>query len=159
MFAITAIVSVLALAANQVLAFPTELFPRQGYVENCKTTYSVVSGDTCLGIISKFNNAFTLDQFYSMNPQVAKDCSNLYPGELVCVALKESTEPVCPAPTSDDIAPNCNACYHVVEGDNCWTITQAKNISFNDFRKWNPSIDASCSNLQLGYNYCIGVSA
>ncbi|KAI1651463.1 carbohydrate-binding module family 50 protein [Daldinia loculata] len=159
MYAITAIVSVLALAANQVLAFPTELFPRQGYVANCNTTYSVVSGDTCNGIISKFNNTFTLDQFYSMNPQVAKDCSNLYPGELVCTALDESTGPVCPAPTPAGIVANCNACYHVVESDSCWTITQAENISLDNFRKWNPSIDASCSNLQLGYNYCIGVSA
>ncbi|KAI0850524.1 carbohydrate-binding module family 50 protein [Daldinia vernicosa] len=157
MYAITTIVSVLALAANQVLAFPAELFPRQGYVANCKTTYSVVSGDTCNAIISKFNNTFTLDQFYAMNPQVAKDCSNLYPGEQVCVAL--STEPVCPAPTPAGLAANCDACYHVVEGDNCWTITQAYGISLDDFRKWNPSIDASCSNLQLGYNYCVGVSA
>ncbi|KAF3067179.1 carbohydrate-binding module family 50 protein [Daldinia childiae] len=159
MYAITAIVSVLALAANQVLAFPAELFPRQGYVPNCKTTYSVVSGDTCNAIITKLGNTFTLDQFYSMNPQVAKDCSNLYPGELVCVALQPTTGPVCPAPTPSNTVSNCNACYHVVEGDNCWTITQAKGISFDNFRKWNPTIDASCSNLQLGYNYCVGVSA
>ncbi|KAI0110129.1 carbohydrate-binding module family 50 protein [Daldinia grandis] len=159
MYAITAIISILALAANQVLALPTELLPRQGYVDNCKTTYAVVSGDTCNAIISKLGNTFTLDQFYAMNPQVAKDCSNLYPGEQVCVALKPPTEPVCPAPTPSGIAANCNACYHVVEGDNCWTITQAKHISFDDLRRWNPAIDASCSNLQLGYNYCIGVKA
>ncbi|KAI8963340.1 carbohydrate-binding module family 50 protein [Daldinia sp. FL1419] len=158
MFAITTVVSVLALAANQVLAFPTEVFPRQGYVDNCKTTYSVVSGDTCNAIISKFNNSFTLDQFYAMNPQVAKDCSNLYPGEQVCVALKDSNNVTCPAPASPGQPANCKACYHVVEGDNCWTVTQANGISFDDFRKWNPAIDASCSNLQLGWNYCVGVN-
>ncbi|KAI1470953.1 carbohydrate-binding module family 50 protein [Daldinia caldariorum] len=158
MYALTTIVSVLALAANQVLAMPAVKFLR--YTSECASTYTVLSGDTCNAIISKFNNSFTLDQFYSWNPEVAKDCSNLWPGEQVCVAIqKEPSQPGCPAPTATGISASCNACYHVVEGDNCWAITQSKHISLDDFRKWNPSIDAACSNLQLGYNYCVGVKA
>ncbi|XDG10377.1 hypothetical protein ABKA04_009992 [Annulohypoxylon sp. FPYF3050] len=163
MFAITTFVAALALAANQAFAAPTELSPlvaRQGYVSDCTSTYSVVSGDTCNVIIDKFNDTFTLANFYSWNPQVASDCHNLYPGEVVCVGLGSSSEPpACPAPVQPGLVSNCDACYLVVEGDTCYAVTQAKGISLADFLLWNPSVNAACTNLQLGYNYCVGVES
>ncbi|KAI1094883.1 carbohydrate-binding module family 50 protein [Rostrohypoxylon terebratum] len=163
MFAITTFVAALALVANQAFAAPTEmshLVARQGYDSNCTETYSVISGDTCLAIVNKYNGTFSLSDFYSWNPQVASDCHNLYPGEVVCVGLGDATEPpACPAPVQPGLVSDCDACYLVVEGDTCYGVTQANGISLADFLLWNPSLDAACTNLQLGYNYCVGVEA
>ncbi|KAH7369483.1 hypothetical protein B0T11DRAFT_338432 [Plectosphaerella cucumerina] len=37
----------------------------------------------------------------------------------------------------------------------CSDILQAWQINLDDFRRWNPSINADCSNLQGGRSYCI----
>ncbi|KAI1459302.1 carbohydrate-binding module family 50 protein [Annulohypoxylon moriforme] len=158
MLAITTIVAALALAANQAFAAPTELLARQGYVSTCNKVYSVASGDTCNAIVDKLGDTFSLADFYSWNPQVASDCHNLYPGEVVCVGIESgSTQPACPAPTQPGLATNCKACYKVVEGDTCYAVANSKGISLANFLAWNPSINAACTNLQLGYNYCVGV--
>ncbi|KAI1214141.1 carbohydrate-binding module family 50 protein [Annulohypoxylon truncatum] len=162
MLAITTIIAALALAANQVFAAPTQtsqLLARQGYTSDCSKTYSVATGDTCIGIVDKLGDTFTLSQFYTWNPQVASDCHNLFPGEVVCVGVTATAPTTCPAPTQPGIAANCDACYTVVEGDTCYAVTTAKGISLANFLAWNPSVNAACTNLQLGYNYCVGVSS
>ncbi|KAI1105179.1 carbohydrate-binding module family 50 protein [Jackrogersella minutella] len=157
MFTITAIIAALALTVNQAFAAPTsQLVARQGYISNCDALYTVVSGDTCSGIITKLGNTFSLSDFYTWNPEVGAGCYNLYPGESVCVGVTP-TAPVCPAPTEPGLAANCKSCYTVVEGDTCYAVAQAKGITLANFLAWNPSINAACTNLQLGYNYCVGV--
>ncbi|KAI0140057.1 carbohydrate-binding module family 50 protein [Hypoxylon sp. NC0597] len=159
MYFINTIVAVLGLAAS-TFAAPTEpLVPRQGYISTCNKTYTVVSGDTCLVIINKQGNTFTLDQFYSWNPQVSSSCSNLYPGEAVCVGVSTTPPPPtgCAAPTQPGTAANCRTCYTVAPGDTCLSITQPRGVSLTDFYAWNPSVNAGCTNLQPGYNYCVGV--
>ncbi|OTA57722.1 carbohydrate-binding module family 50 protein [Hypoxylon sp. EC38] len=158
MYFINTIVATLAFAAS-TLAVPTELLmPRQGYISTCSATYTVVSGDTCLGIINKLGNTITLDQFYTWNPQVSSGCGNLYPGEQVCVGVTTPPPPTgCPAPTQSGIAPNCRSCYTVVSGDTCLSITQPRGVSLANFYAWNPSVNSGCTNLQPGYNYCVGV--
>ncbi|KAI2466152.1 carbohydrate-binding module family 50 protein [Annulohypoxylon bovei var. microspora] len=159
MLSITTTIITLALAASQAFAAPTEisqLVARQGYTSNCAATYSVVSGDTCNVIVDKLGDTFTLAQFYSWNPEVASDCHNLYPGETVCVGV-QAAAPSCPVPTEPGTVSNCAACYKVVEGDTCYAVAAAKGITLANFLLWNPSINAACTNLQLGYNYCVGV--
>lgn len=34
---------------------------------------------------------------------------------------------------------------------------QAEHISLDQFRSWNPAVDANCDNLWLGYYVCVGV--
>ncbi|OTA73850.1 carbohydrate-binding module family 50 protein, partial [Hypoxylon sp. CO27-5] len=60
-------------------------------------------------------------------------------------------------PTQSGIAPNCRSCYTVVSGDTCLSITQPRGVSLADFYAWNPSVNSGCTNLQPGYNYCVGV--
>ncbi|KAI1136948.1 carbohydrate-binding module family 50 protein [Hypoxylon sp. FL0543] len=148
------IVAALALAAGS-LAAPTELLmPRQGYISTCNKTYTVVSGDTCNAILAKQGNTFTLAQFYSWNPEVNAACTNLQPGEQVCVGVASTG---CAAPTAPGIAANCASCYTVVPGDTCLTITQPRGVSLASFYAWNPAVNSACSNLMPGYNYCVGV--
>ncbi|KAI1767737.1 carbohydrate-binding module family 50 protein [Hypoxylon sp. FL1150] len=166
MLAITALTSALALVANSVFAAPTKevrLIARQGYVSTCFRTYSVESGDTCNVIIDKFNDTFTLTEFprpsYSWNPQVADGCYNLYPDEVVCVGLNNTSTvpPACPVPTPPGTVSNCADCYTVADGDNCYAVSEKFGISIADLENWNPSLSSDCTNLQLGYNYCVAV--
>ncbi|OTB05506.1 carbohydrate-binding module family 50 protein [Hypoxylon sp. CI-4A] len=163
MFFVNTVIAALALAASHVFAAPLEA--RQGYTSNCSATYTVKSGDSCLAIVNQYNGAFSLDDFYSWNPEIASGCYNLYPGEQVCVGVKSTTTPPppptsgCPAPVLSGLAADCDACYKVVEGDSCYAVDAAHGISLADFLAWNPSVDAGCTNLQIGYNYCVGVSA
>ncbi|KAH6847621.1 hypothetical protein B0I37DRAFT_431340 [Chaetomium sp. MPI-CAGE-AT-0009] len=61
-------------------------------------------------------------------------------------------------PTFENIAPNCNAYHTVVEGDGCWSISQAYHITLDQFYEWNPDIADDCgTNFWPGYAYCVGV--
>ncbi|KAI0100562.1 hypothetical protein GGR51DRAFT_532424 [Nemania sp. FL0031] len=160
----------LAQAVLSVLAFATlgfaaptsgaELVARQGYVANCTATYTVQSGDNCNKIRDSFGDVFSLDDFYSWNPEVDSFCSNLIPGEVVCVAVgtSQGAPPACPVPVKPGLISNCDDCYKVVSGDSCSAIFAANNITLAEFRAWNPDINSGCTNLEVDYNYCVGVS-
>ncbi|RWA13205.1 hypothetical protein EKO27_g1909 [Xylaria grammica] len=157
-----ALLSIVGFAAHGFAAPTTgfDLVARQGYDANCTATYTVQSGDVCNKIRDHFNDVFTLDEFYSWNPQVNSFCSNLYPGEVVCVGVGNSTgaPPACPVPVKAGLIGNCDSCYKVVSGDSCDAILTSNNISLTEFRAWNPDLNSGCTNLEIGYNYCVGVS-
>ncbi|KAN0082728.1 hypothetical protein V8E55_008523 [Tylopilus felleus] len=62
--------------------------------EDCDTTYVVQLGDTCDDIYAAQSINATL--LYGNNPQINPDCTNIYVGEVLCVA--DSVE-VPPTPT------------------------------------------------------------
>ncbi|KZV79719.1 hypothetical protein EXIGLDRAFT_734414 [Exidia glandulosa HHB12029] len=49
----------------------------------------------------------------------------------------------------------CSKTYTPVPNDSCWAIANNNGISVDQFLANNPSIDAGCSNLQVGVAYCI----
>ncbi|KAI0439546.1 hypothetical protein F4803DRAFT_553997 [Xylaria telfairii] len=157
------VLSVVAFA-TQAFAAPTaefELVARQGYTANCTATYTVQSGDSCNAIRDHFGDTYSLAEFYSWNPEVDSLCSNLFPGQVVCIGVGNSTgtpPPACPVPVKTGLISNCNACYKVVSGDTCAPIVAKFTISLAEFLAWNPDINSACTNLQVGYNYCVGVS-
>jgi len=76
---------------NQGIINPqcTNLVPNEsiclGYPgQDCTTVYTVVLGDTCDAIAAAHNVNTTL--LHENNPQIAPDCSNIYVGEVLCVA-------------------------------------------------------------------------
>ncbi|KAI1304820.1 hypothetical protein F5Y03DRAFT_357208 [Xylaria venustula] len=157
------LLSVLAFAA-QGFAVPTpgaELVARQGYTSNCTATYTIRLGDTCNAIRDDFDDAFSLAEFYSWNPEVNSVCSNLAVGEVVCVAVGNSTTTpaACPVPFKPGLISNCDDCYKIVSGDSCAGIIDTYNITLVELDAWNPDLDSLCTNLEIGYNYCVGVSA
>ncbi|KAI1130782.1 hypothetical protein F5Y10DRAFT_262725 [Nemania abortiva] len=157
-----ALFSVLAFA-TQGFAAPTpgsELVARQGYVSNCTATYTVRMGDDCNAIRDDFGDVFSLADFYSWNPEVNSLCSNLAIGQVVCVAVGNSTSapPACPVPVKPGLIGNCDDCYKVVSGDSCSAIFATNNITLTEFRAWNPDVNSGCTNLEVDYNYCVGVS-
>ncbi|KAF2087338.1 carbohydrate-binding module family 50 protein, partial [Saccharata proteae CBS 121410] len=61
-----------------------------------------------------------------------------------------------PGPTQSGTEPQCTQWHTVVSGDYCYAIEQTYDITFAQFQAWNPTIDSGCSNLQIGYAYCVG---
>ncbi|EKV16501.1 Peptidoglycan-binding lysin domain [Penicillium digitatum] len=66
------------------------------------------------------------------------------------------------APSSTETAPlypyassSCQKYYTVAEGDYCAKLTDTIGVTFPDLRSLNPGLDEQCSNLWLGYQYCI----
>ena len=49
----------------------------------------------------------------------------------------------------------CQSYYTVVAGDYCDLVASKTGVSFASLRTLNPGLDAECSNLWLGYEYCI----
>jgi hypothetical protein len=48
--------------------------------------------------------------------------------------------------------------YHLIkDGESCWFIYTDAGIALAQLHKWNSQVDASCSNLWLGYYICVGV--
>jgi LysM repeat protein len=62
--------------------------------EDCKDTYTVKEGDTCDGVTSASGMNSTI--LYLNNPQINKDCTNIYIGEVLCVAKAVQVPPVPP---------------------------------------------------------------
>lgn len=62
-----------------------------------------------------------------------------------------------PSPQMPSLASNCNKYHQVQSGDGCQAIEQGAAISDAQFRAWNPTVDAGCDNLWLGYYVCVGV--
>ncbi|KAH9853199.1 hypothetical protein C2E23DRAFT_823630 [Lenzites betulinus] len=52
--------------------------------EDCQNTHVVQSGDDCDVLTGTFNINSTM--LYANNPQIDSECTNLYVGEVVCVA-------------------------------------------------------------------------
>jgi len=63
-----------------------------GYVnEDCSTTYVVRADDTCYDIATNHGSNMTI--LYQNNPQIDQDCSNIYVGEVLCVANQVQVPP------------------------------------------------------------------
>ncbi|KAJ7174357.1 hypothetical protein C8R46DRAFT_1189193 [Mycena filopes] len=122
----------------------------------CTQYYTVVSGDFCGKIESQFGISFA--QFVAWNPEVDAACDNIQAGLQYCVSGPSSTTSA--APTSSPTAPGtittgCTDYYTVVSGDFCSKIEDQFSISLAQFLKWNAGVNAQCSNLQIGFEYCV----
>jgi LysM repeat protein len=49
----------------------------------------------------------------------------------------------------------CQEYYTVQAGDYCDLVDQKFSISLSQLTSWNSGLDAACSNLWLGYQYCV----
>jgi len=67
--------------------------------EDCTTVYTIVADDTCEGIAAAHNVNTTI--LHENNPQIDPECSNIYIGEVLCVA----TTVIVPPPISDKSYP------------------------------------------------------
>ncbi|KAJ7062147.1 hypothetical protein C8F01DRAFT_986832 [Mycena amicta] len=120
----------------------------------CTQYYTVVSGDGCASIESKFS--LSLTQLIQMNPELNSQCTNLALGEAYCVASSNSTSSGPPANLAAGSLSNCTSYHTVVSGDTCNAMDTSAKIAFSDFLRWNPEINVACTNILLNEAYCVG---
>ncbi|CAG8098457.1 unnamed protein product [Penicillium salamii] len=75
---------------------------------------------------------------------------------------KSAPAPTAAATSSDSSAPiypqaasACQKYVTVASGDFCNKVVEAAEITFSDLRRLNPGLDETCSDLWLGYQYCV----
>ncbi|GAB7351193.1 hypothetical protein MBLNU459_g1635t2 [Dothideomycetes sp. NU459] len=63
--------------------------------------------------------------------------------------------PAPPSPTVSGTTSQCKTWYTVVSGDTCSAIDTKYSISLAQFSAWNTGVNSGCTNLQVGYSYCV----
>jgi hypothetical protein len=99
------------------------------------------------------------------NPQTSPNTTGDAPKDTPAAPSTPAAKPNPPpstTPTTSDSAPKnqaegvaagCKHWYTIKAGDDCSHLP----VSFDKLRQLNTGIDASCSNLWLGYAYCTGI--
>ncbi|KAJ7751586.1 hypothetical protein B0H16DRAFT_1547596 [Mycena metata] len=134
--------------------------------------YTVKANDTCDSIGAAFN--LTYAQVLSLNFQLDIACQTLpdHVNSTICVGLSAYSLPTptqypvttatvaAPTPTGVPIAPNtdpaeCGEWHVVVGGDTCNQLSINYQLSLADLYQLNPMLNENCTNLFLGYSYCV----
>lgn len=88
---------------------------------------------------------------------ICTECSNLLLDYYVCIHVPgaETTSPV-PKPTDNGhfptqsgIAKDCDKYHKIVTGDQCYAIESNNQITHEQFRNWNPAVDASTFHIPI----------
>ncbi|KAK3295595.1 LysM domain-containing protein [Chaetomium fimeti] len=123
--------------------------------------------DTCESITAAEN--ITISQLLAWNPVLSPGCGNLirWRGRFICVSspLGIINVPDGGAATTQAPVPNntqggsntyCGQWHTIQPDDTCASISLAHGITLDDFYFLNHQVDnVSCSNLWLGYAYCV----
>ncbi|CCM05677.1 uncharacterized protein FIBRA_07908 [Fibroporia radiculosa] len=107
--------------------------------QTCARSYTVQEGDDC-NSISAAHNSSTYQLATVNSGTVNSDCSNLVPGESLCLGW---------------VGSDCSNTYVVDLGDDCDTIASTFNINTTLLYENNPNIDSSCDNIYVGEVLCV----
>ncbi|KAF7378494.1 hypothetical protein MSAN_00276800 [Mycena sanguinolenta] len=128
--------------------------------EDCAKYDTVISGDSCSAIETR--NGISDSLFRALNPEINAACTNIQLGSAYCVAavptFSFSTTSSSSTPTnvaSGTDTKDCAKYDTVISGDTCPVIEARNGISDALFRALNPEINAACSNIILGEEYCV----
>ncbi|KAJ6178517.1 hypothetical protein N7519_008978 [Penicillium mononematosum] len=96
----------------------------------------------------------------NVNVHMAAQSSTPTPSWTTKSAPAATTAPAVPsssgtAPLYPYASSSCQKYYTVMDGDFCEKLTETVGISFPDLRSLNPGLNEKCSDLWLGYQYCI----
>ncbi|OGE52702.1 hypothetical protein PENARI_c009G09663 [Penicillium arizonense] len=146
-------------------------------VSNCNCFTGVNGYDKgeyqCADIDEDFD--ITEAQLLTWNPWLGTDCdTNLYASlndtdtRAVCIGVGSSTSttatttPSSTTATATSVAPTqtgyiygCQEFFTVESGDDFSTMETEFGVTLAQLYEWNPSIGKTCTNLWLGYAYCI----
>ncbi|KAH9866826.1 hypothetical protein J1614_008519 [Plenodomus biglobosus] len=149
----------------------------EGYDVNCTNFADVPESFTCSDVLDFFE--LSLAQFYTMNPAVGSDCSNLWTQQAYCIsspnapapapspitsvassAVPGSTSKLGPtAPTHTGQPANCIKWHTVGEGDSCSSVADKYFITLAQFYSWNLAVSTDCqTNFWRDQAYCVGTS-
>ncbi|KAJ4230945.1 hypothetical protein NW759_002928 [Fusarium solani] len=94
----------------------------------------------------------------AQHPDPTEATALIRPSSVVSNGLGCPAPVATPFPREDCMVGGCKRFYLVQEGDYCTKIARGAGISNDDFYEWNPSVSRDCSDLYLGYWYCIGIT-
>lgn len=133
-------------------------------------------GDTCETLLTRFSTPetnVTLTQLLKWNRGILGRCDALQVGQSVCKsppggAFKPGGPVFAPTtigdyyatatpaqPTSTGTTESCGKYHYTASGDTCNGVAVRYGITFEKFRELNTQILEDCSNLWLGYAYCV----
>ncbi|GJJ07065.1 hypothetical protein Clacol_001264 [Clathrus columnatus] len=127
-------------------------------INGCTQFFTIPTGATCAGIESTFGISDAL--FHALNPEINSLCTNLIAGDAYCVAGSPPTT----VPIPSNVAPGtitagCTQFATIQFGDTCMSVEATFGITSALFTKFNPEVNAQCTNLIAGDAYCVGGSA
>ncbi|KAI8579136.1 hypothetical protein K450DRAFT_244058 [Umbelopsis ramanniana AG] len=102
----------------------------------CNLVAKVQSGDTCTSMAAQYN--ITLFALHQTNPSL--DCQNLNAGQQICVESPVIT---------------CSRIHYISSNTTCTAIAAASNITMDQLKFYNPTID--CSNIFIGSIICTSI--
>jgi LysM repeat protein len=103
----------------------------------CIRNYTVQAGDSC-DAISASHNVSTF-QLAAINPAIDTSCSNLMPGQNLCLGTAGE---------------DCTTTYVVQPDDTCDGIQENVGVNSTIFLLNNPQIDNDCYNIYVGEVLC-----
>ncbi|KAL0064858.1 Chitinase 2 [Marasmius tenuissimus] len=112
----------------------------------CTQQYTVQSGDSCNAIENYFKLA--PGTVRSLNSLVNAQCTNLYPGQSLCLSTSSSNP-------SGGGGASCSQSYTVQSGDSCSKIENRFGLNAGSVVQSNPSVNAQCTNLYPGQVLCL----
>lgn len=119
----------------------------------CSAKVTAQPGDSCWAIATA--RGMEVGAFIAANPGLDSGCSNLQAGQEYCVSGGGGgSAPAPPPPSGGGGSGGCEK-ITVQPGDSCWSIANYRGIDVGAFISKNPGLDAGCSNLQAGQEYCI----
>ncbi|PCG89476.1 hypothetical protein PENOC_106380 [Penicillium occitanis (nom. inval.)] len=126
----------------------------------------------CEDVESDLN--LTEAELVAWNPWLAGDCDmalyanlNRSDSRAVCIgvsstilstttaATASATTTTSAGPTQTGVVAGCQEFFTVESGDDCSTIETEFGVTLAELYAWNPSIGSSCTNLWIGYAYCV----
>ncbi|PYI36128.1 hypothetical protein BP00DRAFT_474788 [Aspergillus indologenus CBS 114.80] len=138
------------------------------------TDATTVSNCNCFTEILGYMAGGTISatKLTTWNPWLAGDCdAALYANitgndrRSVCVGVDDSatsttttaaaTTATPAAPTQTGVVAGCQEFFTIESGDDCSTMEAEFGVTLAQLYAWNPSIGPTCTNLWLGYAYCV----
>ncbi|MCZ2109240.1 MAG: LysM peptidoglycan-binding domain-containing protein [Dehalococcoidia bacterium] len=110
--------------------------------------YTVVSGDTCSAIATKFGISF--DDLKKANRGIDDGCTNLRTGDILKIPAAPTAAPTTSGGLTAGATPKSSGkTYTVASGDTCGGIAQSYNVKVQDLISAN-GLDADCTSLKIG---------
>jgi len=106
--------------------------------QSCKRWHTVQLGEVCDSICQA--ESVSLYQLAVMNPDINTECTNLMPGQELCLAKQGE---------------DCQQVYQVIPNDTCEEVSEAHGIKLETFYLNNPQLDSSCTNLYIDEIVCV----
>ncbi|KAK8043699.1 hypothetical protein PG993_006129 [Apiospora rasikravindrae] len=126
--------------------------------------YNPVLASSCAFVSG---NSYCIEQNWGQDPEPEPQPTTTATATTFTTSTRSTEAPVTttdpgngvetPKPIQPGMVSNCNKFAFVSPGTTCGQILSANKISLDDFVRWNPEVDDTCSGMWAKVNVCVGV--